>query len=46
MDFSVSHPDERYNTPHDLHARIDDPSEAYGPNRQREVYASGMLADQ
>lgn len=22
-----------------------DPSEAYGPNRQREVYASGMLAD-
>ncbi len=25
---------------------MDDPSEAYGPNRQREVYASGMLADQ
>ncbi|MFC4551519.1 MULTISPECIES: alpha-hydroxy-acid oxidizing protein [Halorussus] len=24
---------------------MDDPSEAYGPNRQREVYASGMLAD-
>ncbi|WP_137287027.1 alpha-hydroxy-acid oxidizing protein [Halorussus salinisoli] len=25
---------------------MNDPSEAYGPNRQREVYASGMLADQ
>ncbi|UPW00018.1 alpha-hydroxy-acid oxidizing protein [Halorussus gelatinilyticus] len=25
---------------------MDDPSEAYGPNRQREVYAGGMLADQ
>ncbi|MFC7080256.1 alpha-hydroxy-acid oxidizing protein [Halorussus caseinilyticus] len=25
---------------------MDDPSEPYGPNRQREVYASGMLADQ
>ena len=25
---------------------MDDPSEAYGPNRQREIYASGMLADQ
>ena len=24
---------------------MDDPSEAYGPNRQREVYASGTLAD-
>jgi isopentenyl diphosphate isomerase/L-lactate dehydrogenase-like FMN-dependent dehydrogenase len=25
---------------------MDDPSEAYGPNRQREMYAGGMLADQ
>ncbi|WP_435178882.1 alpha-hydroxy-acid oxidizing protein [Halorussus sp. AFM4] len=25
---------------------MDDPSEPYGPNRQREVYAGGMLADQ
>jgi hypothetical protein len=25
---------------------MDDPAEAYGPNRQREVYTSGMLADQ
>ena len=24
---------------------MDDPSDAYGPNRQREVYAGGMLAD-
>ncbi|MFC4449952.1 alpha-hydroxy-acid oxidizing protein [Halorussus aquaticus] len=24
---------------------MDDPSEAFGPNRQREVYAGGMLAD-
>src|SRR6056297_1381 len=35
-----------YNTPPDDDSRMDDPSEAYGPNRQREVYASGMLADQ
>ncbi|NHN58479.1 MULTISPECIES: alpha-hydroxy-acid oxidizing protein [Halorussus] len=25
---------------------MDEPSEPFGPNRQREVYASGMLADQ
>ncbi len=25
---------------------MDDPSEPFGPNRQREVYAGGMLADQ
>jgi hypothetical protein len=24
---------------------MDDPSELFGPNRQREVYAGGMLAD-